>query len=944
MFAREVAARFFRLVARVTAAGAIALACLVAVPAPALADSVTCGSLVLAADAEGKTLAEGIDYTYADSVLTIRTTDFVTVSMEGGETSIADRIVVDPGAEQTAHVTLDGVEIDVSKTKGAAAMLVSSGSLELTLAGESSLKSGESCAGLQNGESPLVISGGGSLSAAGGRDGAGIGGGLYGTGSNITIKDGVIAATGGENGAGIGGGYGSPGSSIRIEGGKVSATGGQYGAGIGAGSRSISAAASNITIVDGTVTAKGGEFSAGIGGGDGGSASNISISGGLLDVTSGENAQIIGGGRGYYATSSNIFITGGCFAPNAAEDTEAGTIYGITLNPPYQVIRNDDPALSARYPHKVERSSDLVISAVEEGKTPVYGEDGDYYYSTDGTVYITGELPMVVSMEKELVHPAGEGSTATTSRIVVDPGAGKAAHVTLDSVEIDVSGTVGVAAMLASSGSLELTLEGENSLKSGRRYAGLQSDVSSLTIKGDGSLSAFGGDYGAGIGGGYYQHDGKGIMIEGGKISATGGRYGAGIGGGWHGGGSNLLVSGGTVNATGGDASAGIGGGTQGGGSNIAISGGIVTATGGEYGAGIGSGIYYGASDIFISGGLINAKSGGGTAQAIGNGDMVSSTPNISITGGCFADSAKDFASASDSVDRGTVYGIAVLETSETEGVDGYAVIDNPDEKTAGQYPVTVVAAKLQKDASLAVDEDADLTYDGAPIESDVFMVAGGAEGVDPAFFHRAADASDTDVWENGLPVNAGSWLVRATVALPYESGYNTDDKVFYFEANNITNEVEVAIDKAQLTVEADNQTVVFNGALPKLTYTVSGFKGSDDASVIAGKPTLTCPSYKRGVTTAGSYADAIQVDVSGMSAENYIFVAQNGTLTVSAPSDSGIKPEQAPGSGSQFGDGAADPEAKTLASTGDVSLAVMAATAVIGAACVGVGAIRRRK
>ena len=124
----------------------------------------------------------------------------------------------------------------------------------------------------------------------------------------------------------------------------------------------------------------------------------------------------------------------------------------------------------------------------------------------------------------------------------------------------------------------------------------------------------------------------------------------------------------------------------------------------------------------------------------------------------------------------------------------------------------------------------------------------------------------------------------------------------------------------------------------------LSGFKGLDDASVIAGKPTLTCPSYERGVTTAGSYADAIQVDVSGMSAENYTFVAQNGTLTVSAPSGSGIKPEQTPGSGSQSGDGAADPGSKTLASTGDVSLAVTAAMAVIGAACAGVGAIRWRK
>ena len=67
----------------------------------------------------------------------------------------------------------------------------------------------------------------GSLTAEGGDGGgAGIGGGMESTGSNITIRGGTIEAVGGEGAAGIGGGVYGQGRDIEISGGKVSATGG----------------------------------------------------------------------------------------------------------------------------------------------------------------------------------------------------------------------------------------------------------------------------------------------------------------------------------------------------------------------------------------------------------------------------------------------------------------------------------------------------------------------------------------------------------------------------------------------------------------------------------------------------------------------------------------------------------------------------------------------
>ena len=71
----------------------------------------------------------------------------------------------------------------------------------------------------------------------GGTNGAGIGGGNNGSGSDITISGSAgVAAIGGNSGAGIGGGYGGSGSDITISGNaEVITAGGKYGAGIGGG-------------------------------------------------------------------------------------------------------------------------------------------------------------------------------------------------------------------------------------------------------------------------------------------------------------------------------------------------------------------------------------------------------------------------------------------------------------------------------------------------------------------------------------------------------------------------------------------------------------------------------------------------------------------------------------------------------------------------------------
>ena len=234
--------------------------------------------------------------------------------------------VINNFADKVLNLTLKDVKIDVSETgnplddddKGNAALSVQGeGDVEIELDGKNELKSGAHRAGLEKtSKGTLTLKDdkkddnkkAGSLKATGGKYGAGIGGGDYGSGENITITGGRVNATGGEEGgAGIGGGYDGNSKNITITGGTVNATGGENGAGIGGGAEG---SGEDITITGGRVNATGGKNGAGIGGGgNGGSGKNITITGGTVTADGNDWGAGIGGGAG--GSGEDITITGG---------------------------------------------------------------------------------------------------------------------------------------------------------------------------------------------------------------------------------------------------------------------------------------------------------------------------------------------------------------------------------------------------------------------------------------------------------------------------------------------------------------------------------------------------------------------------------------------------------------------------------------------------------
>ena len=225
--------------------------------------------------------------------------------------------VINNFADTVLNLTLKDVKIDVSNTgrenhAGKAALNVQGeGNVEIELDGKNELKSGYYRAGLEKTSAGTLTlkddNKDGSLKATGGDSGAGIGGGVNGSGENITITGGTVTATGGDYGAGIGGGYKGYGKNITIKGGTVNAAGGDNGgAGIGGGDYG---SGEDITITGGTVNAAGGLDGAGIGGGWKGSGKNITITGGTVNAAGGNGGSGIGGGD--YGSGEDITIKGG---------------------------------------------------------------------------------------------------------------------------------------------------------------------------------------------------------------------------------------------------------------------------------------------------------------------------------------------------------------------------------------------------------------------------------------------------------------------------------------------------------------------------------------------------------------------------------------------------------------------------------------------------------
>ena len=398
----------------------------------------------------------------------------VTITSNGNPTE--NTITVDTAKDQTTDVTLQDVNIKKDKwdNESAAMTIKGEGDTEIELNGDNTLISGNYHAGLEKADDvskgSLTIkddlnndnhtekekdesgysTGGdtGTLKAAGGYDGAGIGGRKREEGdesdtcagaSNITITGGKIEAGSTHEmvkeypqteygGAGIGGAanHGDA-ANITITGNAdVTAAGGYYSAGIGGGGDYSNAA--NITISGNAKVVAAGSNSggAGIGGGDYGVGENIRITD-HADVTAygGNQGAGIGGGRD---CGGSVEISGDAkvFAKGLNDGAGIGSGHGMTSGP------------SELKDTSVTISENADVTAVGSYGSAAIG-NGAYFQQGKTTVTITGGTVTAIGGESKIQYWNGYCFKTLTSAI----GGGNSDPDKVQDVTVTINGTTG---------------------------------------------------------------------------------------------------------------------------------------------------------------------------------------------------------------------------------------------------------------------------------------------------------------------------------------------------------------------------------------------------------------------------------------------------------------------------------------------------------------------
>ena len=312
------------------AALVLTAAMLTTLTAPAFAGTwyIEDGDITISAGESGNNVTQNENTTENDP-------DTIITNREEGASS--HTVTIDAkDKDDKVEVTLKDVNIDASSRSEAAVSVTGKGDTTIELDGDNELKSGAGHAGLEHNKTDtsgeLTIQdkdNNGSLEAAGGLKGAGIGS----AGSNdaqVKITGGNITATSDDWGAGIGSGsYGT--GTVEITGGEINATGGYLGAGIGGGCNG----SGNVTISGGTITAAGSDGTAGIGGGYYNGAT-VTITGDAVikNASSTKYGAGIGGGNG---SDGNVTISGNAKIENATGGYGAAGIGGGAFSSPDKI-------------------------------------------------------------------------------------------------------------------------------------------------------------------------------------------------------------------------------------------------------------------------------------------------------------------------------------------------------------------------------------------------------------------------------------------------------------------------------------------------------------------------------------------------------------------------------------------------------------------------------
>lgn len=402
----------------------------------------------------------------------------VTITSGGEKTS--NTITVETAKDQTTDVTLQDVNIQKDQwSSGSAAMTIKGeGDTEIELNGDNTLISGNRHAGLEKADDVSK----GSLTIKDDlnndnrtekeKDEDG-----YSTGGDI----GTLIAAGGYDGAGIGGRKNEAGEDYRIctSTSDITITGGQIKAGslketrkeypqteqggAGIGGASDYGNATNITITgNADVTAAGGYYAAGIGGGEYGDATNITISGNAKVVAAGSNSGGAGIGGGDYGVGENIRITdhadvtayGGNQGAGIGGGASCGGSVEISGNATVKAAGDNGSAGIGSGTHsasvKPDRA-DINVTISENADVTAVGSyggaaigTGDYCMQGKTTINITGGTVTAIGGKSDVrYYGQGEGDCCKTLTSAIGGSNYGGSTDKVRDITVNINGTTG---------------------------------------------------------------------------------------------------------------------------------------------------------------------------------------------------------------------------------------------------------------------------------------------------------------------------------------------------------------------------------------------------------------------------------------------------------------------------------------------------------------------
>ncbi len=203
------------------------------------------------------------------------------------------------------------------------------------------------------------------------------------------------------------------------------------------------------------------------------------------------------------------------------------------------------------------------------------------------------------------------------------------------------------------------------------------------------------------------------------------------------------------------------------------------------------------------------------------------------------------------------VQGTAASSANATSVVGTYPIV--PSGGSATNYSFNYVNGTLTvtKATITATAVDASRTY-GAADPTFTINYSGFLNGQNSSVFTTAPTASTTAT----VASDVGTYPITV-------SGGTAQNYAFTYVAGTLT------INKATLTATADNKTRSYGATNPTFTITYTGFKNSQDASVINSAPAASTTA------TVTSNAGTYPITVAGGSDDNYTFTYVAGTLTI---------------------------------------------------------------